>query len=174
MQSIPTFKVILIGDAGVGKTSLVRNIQGEDFDRRYIKTIGCDVSPIRIGKRYQHIVLNAWDLAGDPKFQGLGFGYYAETDVVIVCFDLTSETTLNHCVGWIENAKASNLQDKTFILVGLKSDTINALIKPELVRKTFPNIPYFVISNKTKSGLGDLMSYLQTKLSTTDVNQAKL
>jgi small GTP-binding protein len=180
MDSIPTFKVLILGDAGVGKTSLSRALEGGPFDTRYIKTFGCNVNPIRIGWRYQRTILNVWDLAGDEKFRGLDTEYYKAADVVLVCFDLTSDVTLQHCEGWIAKAKGVGLGDKLFILVGLKNDlhsevNVSPLVKNVRIGLFLPNLEYFEVSSKTGAGISSLLiPYLQEKLNPTPASQPKL
>lgn len=89
---IPTYKVALIGTGGVGKTSFVKALAGEPFSGCYIATLGVDVQPIRIPG--VNACFNIWDCAGDPKFMGLGEGYYKESHACIVMFDMTSPQSL--------------------------------------------------------------------------------
>jgi GTPase SAR1 family protein len=132
------------------------------------------VDPIRLGRRYQHVLINVWDLAGDEKFRGLDTGYYVATDIVMVCFDLTSEVTLRHCEAWIEKARGANLGDKHFILIGLKSDTHEIQVRTRDVKIQYPNLPYFEISGKTKAGVSTLTSYLKDHFDSNAPPQAKL
>jgi GTP-binding nuclear protein Ran len=159
-MAFSTFKTLIIGDGGVGKTSLVRLLGGENFNPSYVATLGCCVEPMRIGKLYNQVVFNMWDLAGQEKFRGLDLGYYVATDIVIVCFDLTSVSTLEHCKVWIAKALEAKLERKAFILVGLKADCKTKQITRKMVYEMYPGLPYFEISNKTRDGREDLLSYL--------------
>lgn len=73
--SAPTFKVVLVGDGGVGKTTFVkRHISGE-FEKRYIATMGVEVHPLKFFTNFGPIVMNVWDTAGQEKLGGLRDGY---------------------------------------------------------------------------------------------------
>lgn len=73
--NIPTFKVVLVGDGGVGKTTFVkRHISGE-FEKRYLATMGVEVHPLRFHTNFGEILMNVWDTAGQEKLGGLRDGY---------------------------------------------------------------------------------------------------
>lgn len=74
-ETVPTFKVVLVGDGGVGKTTFVkRHISGE-FEKRYIATMGVEVHPLKFFTNFGPIIMNVWDTAGQEKLGGLRDGY---------------------------------------------------------------------------------------------------
>lgn len=74
-DATPTFKVVLVGDGGVGKTTFVkRHISGE-FEKRYLATMGVEVRPLRFQTNFGPILFNVWDTAGQEKLGGLRDGY---------------------------------------------------------------------------------------------------
>jgi GTP-binding nuclear protein Ran len=85
------YKIVVIGSAGCGKTSFVNSLQGEAFDKRYIPTLGVDVSPLHFK---ENAYFNIWDTAGDEKFRGLGDGYYIQSHACIVMFDASDPLSL--------------------------------------------------------------------------------
>jgi GTP-binding nuclear protein Ran len=86
-----TFKVVLLGDGGCGKTQLVLRALTGDYQSRYVVTLGVEVHPLRLRVRsgatgeVTNVCLNLWDTAGQEKFGGLADGYYLEADGAIVC-----------------------------------------------------------------------------------------
>lgn len=73
--NMPTFKVVLVGDGGVGKTTFVkRHISGE-FEKRYMATMGVEVHPLKFSTNFGEILMNVWDTAGQEKLGGLRDGY---------------------------------------------------------------------------------------------------
>lgn len=85
-----TKKVVLVGDAHVGKTTLLQRVMIGNYDTRYVATLGVEVHPIV----HQHPIgvfrrFNVWDCAGDPRFGGLGDGYYIQAQIAIVMFNDT-------------------------------------------------------------------------------------
>jgi GTP-binding nuclear protein Ran len=84
-----TFKLLLVGDSGCGKTTLVkRHITGE-FERDHKPTLGVEVRPINFKTNHGSFKFNVWDIAGDPKFEGLTDGYVIGAHCAIIMVDLT-------------------------------------------------------------------------------------
>ncbi|OEH75194.1 GTP-binding nuclear protein ran [Cyclospora cayetanensis] len=75
-EQVPEFKLILVGDGGVGKTTLVKRHLTGEFEKKYIPTLGVEVRPLRFSTNFGPIVFNVWDTAGQEKFGGLRDGYY--------------------------------------------------------------------------------------------------
>lgn len=96
-QNIPTWKLILVGDGGTGKTTFVkRHISGE-FEKKYVPTLGVEVHPLRFNTNYGPVCFNVWDTAGQEKFGGLRDGYYIQGQCAIIMFDVTNRTTYKMC-----------------------------------------------------------------------------
>lgn len=84
MAEIPTFKVCVIGDGEVGKTTFInRHITGE-YQKTYVPTLGVEVSPLVFNTSKGMIRFNVWDCAGQAKFGGLGDGYYIASDAFLI------------------------------------------------------------------------------------------
>jgi GTP-binding nuclear protein Ran len=86
-------KIALVGDGGVGKTCMLKMLAHDLFEKKYIATIGVDVSPIDMCIDGENIVFNVWDCAGQEKFGGLRDGYWLQSDGVIIMSDATSRLT---------------------------------------------------------------------------------
>ena len=63
-----SFNVVIIGDAGVGKSSLVRRLNVGDFNKKYVATFGAEVTPLHFSTNKGSITLNMWDVSGQEKF----------------------------------------------------------------------------------------------------------
>jgi hypothetical protein len=74
-QQAPTFKLILVGDGGVGKTTFVRRHTTGEFEKKYVATMGVEVHPLSFHTNRGQIVFNVWDTAGQEKWGGLRDGY---------------------------------------------------------------------------------------------------
>ena len=87
MNSVPTFKVCLIGAAKTGKTTFLLRHQKGEFRRDYIPTRNADVVSLNLSTNVGQFTLNVWDIGGDPHFEGLGQGYYIQADAALIFCD---------------------------------------------------------------------------------------
>jgi len=117
------FKIVLIGDGAVGKTSLRRNYIGKSFRENYLMTIGADFSVKQVMFEDYKINLQLWDLAGQPRFSEVRGAYYAGTYGALVLFDITRPNTFTNIDYWInELIKYNDHKLVPLIIVGNKSD----------------------------------------------------
>ncbi|GKE22726.1 GTP-binding nuclear protein Ran-3, partial [Tanacetum coccineum] len=72
----PTFKLVIVGDGGTGKTTFVKRHLTGEFEKKYEPTIGVEVHPLDFFTNHEKIRFNCWDTAGQEKFGGLRDGYY--------------------------------------------------------------------------------------------------
>ena len=90
-MSEKTYKVLLLGEANSGKTTLVRRLLRGEFSYSYQPTLGASVNPLRFRvvsgttNQVHDISLVLWDIAGEEKTRGLGEGYYFGADAAIIC-----------------------------------------------------------------------------------------
>lgn len=85
MQSIPVYKVCIIGESGVGKTALCSILANENMLEEHIPTLGVELVPIVVETNKGKIVLNLWDCAGHKSFGGLRDGYWIDAHCMVVC-----------------------------------------------------------------------------------------
>ena len=117
------FKLVLIGDGAVGKTSLRRNYIGKSFRENYLMTIGADFSVKQVSFEDYIISLQLWDLAGQPRFSEVRGAYYAGTYGALVVFDITRPNTFTNIDYWInELIKYNNHKLVPMVIIGNKSD----------------------------------------------------
>ena len=69
------WKLVLVGDGGVGKTTFVKRHKTGEFEKKYVPTLGAEVNPIDFVTRKGRILFNVWDTAGQEKYAGLRDGY---------------------------------------------------------------------------------------------------
>jgi len=159
-------KIILVGDGGVGKTVLVSRLIGQDFDKKYIATIGVWKAT------YKN--LNILDCAGQEKFSGLGDGYYIGADYAIVMFDISNRTSFRNIPRWINKIRhvVPNIK---IILVGNKSDIegkkVSIIAIHLMINKInkINNIKmYFEVSAKDSVNINDPFDYIINDLSVVD------
>lgn len=120
------WKVVIIGDPAVGKTSIRRKYLGETTIKEYIYTIGADFATKRIKLSNDLVVqYQIFDLAGQQKFDKVRSSFYSGAQVAILVYDITDNTTLLNLPKWIQEVKRnSNGSIETFVIVGNKIDLI--------------------------------------------------
>ena len=148
-QQTPTFKLILVGDGGVGKTTFVkRHISGE-FEKKYVATIGVEVYPLKFSTSRGEICFNVWDTAGQEKFGGLRDGYYIQGQCAIIMFDVTSRITYKNVPAWARELERVCGRIPT-VLVGNKVDIKERKVKARQI--TFhrkKNLQYYDLSARS-------------------------
>ncbi|KAJ1947649.1 GTP-binding nuclear protein gsp1/Ran [Kickxella alabastrina] len=146
MAEVPTFKLVLVGDGGTGKTTFVkRHISGE-FEKRYIATIGVEVHPLMFTTNKGNLVFNTWDTAGQEKFGGLRDGYYISGQCGIIMFDVTSRITYKNVPNWHRDL-VRVCENIPIVLCGNKVDIKERKVKAKTI--TFhrkKNLQYYDIS----------------------------
>ncbi|MHA1441471.1 MAG: Rab family GTPase [Candidatus Heimdallarchaeota archaeon] len=117
------FKVVLMGEGSVGKTSIRSKFMGVGFKSEYIKTIGADFASKAITLGNNKVHFQIWDLAGQTMYKHVRSSFYSGCKCGFLVFDLTSPETLEKLDNWVEESlQHSRGFLKTFIVVGNKHD----------------------------------------------------
>ncbi|KAM7539003.1 hypothetical protein Aperf_G00000057752 [Anoplocephala perfoliata] len=117
------FKLLLVGDSGVGKSCLLVRFADDAFYENFSSTIGVDFKIRTIDLDGHHIKLQIWDTAGQERFRTMTVAYYRGAHGIIVVYDVTSEESFaNLETIWLEEIKRHARPEVTKILVGNKSD----------------------------------------------------
>ena len=118
------FKVIVIGDPAVGKTSLLTKFATNQFEEKYLPTIGVSIlkEPIELEDEDAAVTLMFWDIAGQPQFYMLHRPYYNGADGIILVFDITRSSTFSNINNWYSSAVKYGLSGVPRILIGNKAD----------------------------------------------------
>ena len=115
------FKITLIGDGGVGKTTWIKRHMTGEFEKNYNATLGVEIQQLTFSTNVGQIVFNIWDIAGQEKFSELAAGYYTESDAAIIMFDIGSTVTFKNVPIWLKEFKEI-CKDVPIVIVGNKID----------------------------------------------------
>ncbi|KAL2525486.1 GTP-binding nuclear protein Ran-3 [Abeliophyllum distichum] len=96
----PSFKLVIVGDGGTGKTTFVKRHLTGEFEKKYEPTIGVEVHPLDFFTNCGKIRFYCWDTAGQEKFGGLRDGYYIHGQCAIIMFDVTARLTYKNVPTW--------------------------------------------------------------------------
>lgn len=145
------FKLLIIGDAGVGKSSLLLRFADDTFTSAYINTIGVDFKIRTVEYQGKKIKLQIWDTAGQERFRTITATYYRGTHGVIVVYDVTDRDSYENVRRWMSEID-NNCDAVNRVLVGNKVDMVNDIrVSPEEASEyaTKLNIPHFLTSAKS-------------------------
>ncbi len=123
-----TFKIIIIGPAAVGKSSLIRRFVNNKFSLEYKFTIGVDfLSKNIVYKKDKKARLLIWDIGGQDRFKSLRRNFYDGTNGALVVFDLSRAQTFSKMKEWLSDMKKLIEVDIPVVLIGNKSDLISEI-----------------------------------------------
>lgn len=124
-------KIIILGDSGVGKTSLMNRYHSGKFSGQYKATIGADFLSKDVEIDGKTATLQIWDTAGQERFQSLGVAFYRGADACLLVYDVTDPRSFDNLQTWkseflktagAESSNSSQQQPFPFIVLGNKVD----------------------------------------------------
>jgi len=121
--SVFTYKVVLIGEGGVGKTNLRRQYMGEGFLTEYLNTVGADFAYFSDKVGDDLYKWSIWDLAGQPKFSNVRPVFYAGAFGTLLCFDVSRRETFDKLDAWVDELERHTHSEGTpIVIVACKMD----------------------------------------------------
>jgi small GTP-binding protein len=160
-KKILRFKTILIGDASVGKTSLLQRFIHNRFKIEYNCTIGVDywVKSLQLDNQAT-VDLQIWDTCGQERFKTITRQYYRDTHGCILVFDLTKKETFKSIEIWIEDIKNFGNHEMSLIVVGNKCDLIeNREVSKEEIDQFLQNYNYEYLEVSALTGENVKLSF---------------
>ena len=118
------FKLLIIGDSGVGKSSVLSQYVDQTFINSHISTIGVDfkITNVNIGDKIAK--LQIWDTAGQERFRTITTNYYRGAHGIILVYDVTNRESFDNIVNWVDNIERYS-KNPRLILIGNKTDLPN-------------------------------------------------
>lgn len=150
------FKLVLIGDSGVGKSCLLLRFADDAFTESYISTIGVDFRFRTVKIDNKTVKLQIWDTAGQERFRTITSAYYRGADGIIMVYDVTSQDSFDHVNDWLKEVNRYAAEGTCKLLVGNKSDrTTDRVVTAEQAKEFADEIevPFLETSAKSASNV---------------------
>ena len=154
-----TIKLLLIGNAFVGKTLIVQKFLDNTFSKTTMITIGVDLQYKVLdinGKKVKYLI---WDTAGEDRMKTMTYAYYRGCHVVLIVYDITSKKSFENVTTWVECVDKFAKSNVLRILVGNKTDLEDKRVisKEEGKKLAEENgLKFYEISAKTMNGLVEM------------------
>jgi len=116
------FKLLLIGDSGVGKTCILFRFSEDAFNTTFISTIGIDFKIKTIELRGKKIKLQIWDTAGQERFHTITTSYYRGAMGIMLVYDITNAKSFDNIAKWLRNIDEHANEDVERMILGNKAD----------------------------------------------------
>ena len=119
------FKLVLIGDSGVGKSCILLRFADDSFTESYITTIGVDFRFRTINVEGKNVKLQIWDTAGQERFRTITSAYYRGADAIVLVYDSTNRESFEHVDSWLQEVNKYSNDNTIKVLIGNKSDMVD-------------------------------------------------
>lgn len=169
MESSKVIKVMILGDSGVGKSSILERYVNRKFTGTYKVTLGSNFFTVEKEINNKRVLLQLWDTAGQEKYRSLSVLYYRGSDACIFVFDLSNRESFENLNEWVKLFfyHISEEEHNTFpiILLANKVDQIDQKVRDEEIEnwcKANNNIKYYKTSAKTGIGLDEAFMHIAT------------
>mmetsp|Transcript_7100 Transcript_7100/g.10175 ORF Transcript_7100/g.10175 Transcript_7100/m.10175 type:complete len:216 (+) Transcript_7100:83-730(+) len=146
------FKLVLIGDSGVGKSCLLLRFADDAFTESYISTIGVDFRFRTVKMDKKTVKLQIWDTAGQERFRTITSAYYRGADGIIMVYDVTSSDSFDHVNDWLKEVNRYASEGTCKLLVGNKSDrTADKVVTAEQAKEFADDLGIAFLETSAKS-----------------------
>jgi len=168
-------KLLLLGDASVGKTSVFHRYIKQEFSNSYKATIGADFFSKTVEVDDKEVILQIWDTAGQERYHSLGPSFFKGSDACVLVYDVTNQESFDALTVWVEQfQKGVGIVDQSitdsdefiFVVLGNKSDLegerqVSTDTAKEYCEKN--GFQFFETSAKSGSCVEDAFNYITRK-----------
>ncbi|CAF0954847.1 unnamed protein product [Didymodactylos carnosus] len=122
------FKLLIIGNSSVGKTSFLFRYADDSFTSAFVSTVGIDFKVKTVFRQDKRVKLQIWDTAGQERYRTITTAYYRGAMGFILMYDITNEESFNAVQDWVTQIKTYSWDNAQVVLVGNKGDMQNERI----------------------------------------------
>ena len=171
------FKLLLIGDSGVGKSCLLLRFADHTYTESYISTIGVDFKIRTIELDGKTIKLQIWDTAGQERFRTITSSYYRGAHGIIVVYDVTDAESFNNVKQWLAEIDRYASENVNKLLVGNKCDLVSKKAVNYETAKAFADkleIPFLETSAKAATNVETAFLTMAAEIKNTVAKQPQI
>lgn len=161
------FKLLLIGDSGVGKSCLLLRFADDTYTDSYISTIGVDFKIRTIEVDGKTVKLQIWDTAGQERFRTITSSYYRGAHGIIVVYDVTDQESFDNVKQWLSEIERYASEGVHKLLVGNKADLTTKRVVQTADAKEFADgmgIPFLETSAKDATNVEQAFVTMATEI----------
>jgi small GTP-binding protein len=158
-----SYKIILIGDSGVGKSCLTMRGTKNNFEEYYSPTVGFDFFVFNIRVNDKNIKLQIWDTCGQEAYKSLISSFYRNATLAIVAYAINNEQSFKNIEAWLNEIKTQANPETKIFLIGTKIDLNEERRIPTEMAKNFSKehgFNYF-IETSAKTGVNAQEVFIQ-------------
>ena len=169
------FKLLIIGESGVGKTCLLLRFTDDSFTANHLTTIGIDFKIKIINLENKLIKLQIWDTAGQERFRTITKTYYKGAHGIILTYDVTDKNSFKNIRNWIKQIEANAQNNVCKVLVGNKCDRPDRVVSEgegQNLADEF-KMKFFETSAKTNQNVTEVFMYLTKEILSSNQDKAQ-
>jgi len=158
------FKILVVGDSGVGKTCLLSRFAEDMFSEAFIATIGIDFKTraVELDDKTK-VKLLLWDSSGDNKFRNITASFYRQPHAVVVVFDVTSRVSFENIQRWLNDVKRCATDDIVKVLVGNKCDLVeNRQVSTQEAQAAATALGLYYVETSAKDSVNVTQAFIHT------------
>ena len=147
-------KIIFVGNANVGKTSIATRYVNGTFSDNIEPTVGAAFLSKEVNIMGNHCIFNIWDTAGQEAYRYLVPMYYRNASIAIIVFDLTSMSSFESVTDWINDVKMNVDNDVVMLLCGNKSDCPDRRVEFDIIQEFSHSTDIIYVETSAATGAG--------------------
>ena len=136
------FKVVVVGDSGVGKTNLIRRFISNEFIQDSKATVGVEFTSKNYNINNKIIKIEIWDTAGQERYKSIASAYYKGAKGAMIVYDVTNQNSFNNVDKWHNEIKEKSAKSINLMMIGNKTDLEKVISSEDAINKAKTlNIP---------------------------------
>eukprot|EP01105_Mastigella_eilhardi_P014582 TRINITY_DN3317_c0_g4_i1.p1 TRINITY_DN3317_c0_g4~~TRINITY_DN3317_c0_g4_i1.p1 ORF type:complete len:205 (-),score=72.51 TRINITY_DN3317_c0_g4_i1:261-875(-) len=162
-----TYKVVLLGEGCVGKTSLVLRYSRNEFVENHVTTIQASFTEKRLNIDGKSVKLNIWDTAGQERFHALGAIYYRDANGALLVYDITDRSSFERVQNWVKELRQMLGTDILLVIAGNKCDLERQRsVSTEEAEKYAASVgaKHFLTSAKMNKNISEVFLFLAQRM----------